>query len=134
MWGKPKQTQGLELEVFVREAIIAIFNAVQEAGSQIGNNPDSRGAVVPLWGGEAHLSEHEQEIKFDISVTVGKINQDDLKPSIKVPTIAELGGHMSDRRENTNVSRVSFSVPVALPGTVVLGTAPNPRRSAPRSI
>jgi len=132
MWRKRKEIeQGLDLEDFVRDTILSIFRAVQDAGHQIATDPDRRGAVVPLWGGIAHVSNHEQTISFDVAVTVTRSKSDDVKPSIKVPTLAELGGTMSNRNDATRVSRVSFSVPVALPGTEVRGTVPQPRAGRP---
>ena len=131
MFGKKAENvEGLELEVFVRETIVSIFKAVQDAGAQIRDDPERSGAVNPLWGGEAHLSEHEQEIRFDVTITVGKSNQGDLNPKIKVPSLAELGGKLGFRNDNTKVSRVSFAVPVAFAGTPVAGTSPNPARAS----
>ena len=61
----------------------------------------------------------QQEIRFDVAVAVGRSRSDELKPRIKVLGL-ELSGGMENRSETNNVSRVSFSVPVALPATAVL--------------
>lgn len=128
-WKTERKSAGLDLEVFVRETILSIFKAVQDAGTQIAADPSRSGAVVPLWGGLAHVSNHEQEIKFDVTITVGDTKHDELKPSIKVPTLAELSGKMTNKRERSDVSRVSFSVPVALPATAVEGATPRASES-----
>lgn len=123
-WNSKAKNKGVELEEFVRETILSVFRAIQDAGTQVTNDPSRRGAVVPLWGGTAHLSDHEQRIDFDVTVTVGSSEQDDIKPTIRVPSLAELSGQMTGRQERSNISRISFSVPVALPGTEVVGTSP----------
>ena len=114
-WKTEHPAVGLDLEDFVRETIVSVFQAVKDAGTEIANNPLRSGAVVPAWNGE-HF---EQEISFDIAVTIGMTREDGVKPKIKVLGLAELGGAMSNRAESSRVSRVSFSVPVALPATIV---------------
>ena len=117
----------MELKDFVRDTIVTVFDAVQEAGKIIRDDPTRSGAVNPLWGGVDHVSNHEQSIGFDVAVTVGKTSENELKPGIKVLGMFELGGKMSDKGETSNVSRVSFKVPVAFAGTAVEGTTPQPR-------
>lgn len=118
----------MELKDFVRQTLLDIFEAVQEAGNVVSQDGNRRGAIVPMWGGLSHASNHEQTIKFDVAVTASEGTKDQVRGGIKVWGM-ELGARASHQDQTREVSRVSFSVPVALPATVVEGT--NPRTPKP---
>lgn len=122
----------MELKQFVKETLLDVFEAVQEAGTEISNSPDRRGAVVPIWGGTEHAANHEQKIKFDVAVTAGEAARAGDRGRIKVLGLFEMGGQASTEAQSRAVSRVSFSVPVAMPGTAVTNVQPAPRPSRRR--
>jgi len=117
----------MELKDFVKQTLLDVFAAVQEAGTEIAGDQNRTGAIAPIWGGIEHVSNHEQAIKFDIAVTATETAQSNLKGQIKVLGVFDFGGNSKDKIQNREVSRVSFSVPVAFPGTTVAGTQPQPR-------
>jgi hypothetical protein len=120
------EVTGMDLKDFVKQTLLDVFEAVREAGEEVSEK--RRGAVAPLWGGIEHVSNHEQAIKFDVAVTAGDTKSAGGGGKIKVLGIFELDGKGGVQSQTREVSRVSFSIPVAFPGTVVEGSAPQPRR------
>ena len=120
----------MELKDFVKQSLLDIFDAVQEASAEVSKEP-RRGAIVPLWGGPEHLSSHEQSIKFDVAVTATSKKRGETGGGIKVFSFADLTAGGSLEAQEKAISRVTFSIPVALPGTTVEGSKPRaPRRKA----
>jgi hypothetical protein len=117
----------MELKEFVKQTLLDVFEAVQEAGAEISQNPDRRGAIVPLWGGLEHVSNHEQSIKFDVAVTAAEGTKKQGRGGIRVWGL-DFSGKAGAHEQHREVSRVCFRVPVALPSTPVLGSTPEPRK------
>lgn len=117
----------MELKEFVKQTLLDIFTAVQEAGTELRKDPNQKGAIVPMWGGEEHASNHEQAIKFNVAVTVSESASGQARGGIKVMGL-DFGARAKSQDKLQEASRVSFTVPVALPATTVTGTPPRPPR------
>lgn len=115
----------MELKAFVKQTILDVFEAVQEAGNEIANNPERKGAIVPVWGGIEHTSSHEHMLKFDVAVTASDIQRGQAGGGIKVLGIG-VNAQGEKQKKGEEVSRVTFSIPVALPGTIINASAHNP--------
>lgn len=55
------------------------------------------------------------KVEFDIAITTAESNDVDGKAGIKVASLLELGGGGATSQSSSNVSRVKFNLPLALP-------------------
>lgn len=111
----------MELKEFVSQTISQIIEGVNEAGEMAKNhgatvNPhivssaSEMGKQGMLWGGGQPI----QIIKFDVALTVTQGTG--TKGGIGIVTgVVSLGSTGESQSANTSVSRVQFSVPIALP-------------------
>lgn len=106
----------MELKEFVTEALIQFQEGVQEAIGRRGENTKAVGIINPVWtdlGGK--WDQYVQKIEFDVAVTVADKSAAGGKGSIKIFSVAEVGGGLSKSEERTTVSRIRFTVPVVPP-------------------
>jgi len=114
----------VELEDFVREAILQVARAVHGAAGEVkkmggainprpyGENKDIAGVNVIRTRGNHMIS----FLEFDVAVTA--IRKQGVKSGIGVVFAAINAGLSGDReKEDNTVSRVSFRVPIVLPHT-----------------
>lgn len=107
---------GMELQTFIAQTLLAIVNGVHEAQTAISGS-SRRGYIVPIRSHNSHAK--EQDVEFDVAVTVAAGSGLDGKSGfqLKVPVIqigAGIEGKSSESESKT--SRVRFTVPVAMPG------------------
>lgn len=117
----------MELKDFIKQTILEISTAVQEAneeaeknGINIMVNPKN---IFGNTNGERSYTlknkdesdiRYIEEISFDVAVTTEGEKNGNLKGGIKIATF-DIGGGGSLRDKNSTISRISFMIPVALP-------------------
>ncbi len=119
----------MELKEFIKQSIMDIASAVQEANIE-SNESGINMLVNPtnIYSGHANersytMEEHSEkttryieEISFDVAVTTGGEIAGKAGAGINIASIQiGGGGEVSDTHEN--VSRLKFSIPVALPAS-----------------
>lgn len=112
----------MELQEFVRSALMQVVNGVRDAQ----NSADDRGGINPyIWqhGRDAAAKQGILEsndgrwihlVEFDVAITA--VETEGKKGGIGVVAGAVgLGARRESGSENTSLSRIRFSVPVAFP-------------------
>jgi hypothetical protein len=92
----------MDLQTFVRDSLVQIINGVREAQAKEGELGDR---INPKQGGWKI-----QDVEFDVALTVEKKTGGGLKVVAGV-----FGGEGGHHREQSEVSRVKFVVPLVLP-------------------
>ena len=116
----PKTAQGMGLRTFVADALTEILSGVMDAqanetvGSFVGNT-DAAGKDAPA---EAFLFSHGRGyttiVRFDVAVTAADRETGGASGKAAIWVVSAELGRQAERRNET-VSRLQFSVPVALP-------------------
>ena len=113
----------MELKDFVAEALVQIQEGVQEAIERRGQNSEAEGAISPHrldlksfdplnpndW------DKYVQKVDFDLAVSVSDKKGAEGKGSIKIFSIADVGGSKSKSSETSTVCRVKFTIPIIPP-------------------
>lgn len=119
----------MELKDFIKQSIIEISEAVQEANSHLGDNginaivnpefiyesgKDRRAFTTPPDEESPNENRFIENIDFDVAVTTeGEINGE-ARGGIKIASF-EIGGKGSIVDKQQSVSRIKFTIPVCLP-------------------
>ncbi|MBK0327682.1 hypothetical protein I5535_10255 [Rhodobacteraceae bacterium F11138] len=112
----------MDIKDFVKETIGSIIDASKDLQDKyeddgvVINPPIAKGKDGGDFfeeGNITHTARRVRDVEFDIAVTASKSTQGGGKASLKIMS-AEAGLDGSHQRRNEEVSRVRFSVPVAL--------------------
>jgi hypothetical protein len=120
------ESDGLKLKDFVKETLLSIFDAVQEAGDEVRNDTGRKGVIAPIWGEVKNAQGNGQIIEFDVAVTVSAGKENAGNAGIRVISAIEFGKSSNRKSENSSISRVRFNVPVIMPSTVIQDEQPVP--------
>lgn len=102
----------MDLEKFISETLSEIQKGVQGA---IEGTKDTKGAINPHFGDPNTFGRHlVQRVQFDIAVTASNENKLSAGGGIKVVGV-KLGAEGKDVVQNSNVSRIQFSIPIIPP-------------------
>lgn len=99
----------MELREFIKTSLVDIMRGVQDAQSEINNDPNAKGAVNPAFG---ELKDTMTRVAFDVAVTVSSEKKADGKAGIDIYAM-KLGGGGSKQEHDSTVSRLAFEVPIA---------------------
>ncbi|MCF8468015.1 MAG: hypothetical protein K9G33_11475 [Sneathiella sp.] len=110
----------MDLKEFIIETISAIADATNELQTSyesegvIVNPPTSHdGASVFEIDSQVYTFRHVKDVNFDVALTVGSSIDAEGKAGLKVFS-AEIGGSTGASKAKEQVSRVQFSIPIAL--------------------
>ena len=113
----------MELKEFIKGTITSIVEATSELQDEFESqsvliNPPSAqsGGNVFQVGSENYTLRRVKEVDFDVAVTTSDESSKGAKAGIKVFS-AEIGGSGKKSKGTENVSRVRFSIPLALKPT-----------------
>lgn len=115
----------MELDEFINNTLTDIVSGIQKANQKL----ESSGSYVcsshlsqNLGEGARRISKDKNgnlhvisEINFDVAVTASNSSKDEAGGGIKVFSVVKLGGSISNDTANNEVSRIQFSIPLALP-------------------
>jgi len=105
----------MELKAFIKATLNDVMDAVQETIEER-KKASKHGYVNP----KVHAKEMEVDtIKFDIAVSTGTKTQGGLDAALEVFSV-KLGGKGGGELENSNVSRIEFTLGVSWPHTQIL--------------
>lgn len=121
----------MELREFVKESLTEILGGIREAQDAIASLQGRHGVINPTWNDMADLADHVQVVKFDVAVAASDQSTKGGKGGIKVMSF-ELGAKVENQEQNRTVSRVSFSVPIVPPTTIIEGVKKPERQPAKR--
>ncbi len=112
----------MELKDFVAEALVQIQEGVQEAIERRSQNSGVAGAISPHFldpkgfvDPKADWDKYVQKVDFDLAVNVSDKKGAEGKGSIKIFSIADVGGSKSKSSETSTVCRVKFTIPIIPP-------------------
>jgi hypothetical protein len=114
----------MELKDFVAEALVQIQEGVQEAIERRGQNSEAEGFISPHRvdfksydpaSPQAEWDKYIQKVDFDLAVSVSDKKGAEGKGSIKIFSIADVGGSKSKSSETSSVCRVKFTIPIIPP-------------------
>ena len=108
----------MELRDFIAKTISEIQNEVQLA---IDETADVKGAVNPVWGEGNVNRDNVQDVHFDIAVTAIDRESGEGGAGIRVMGVG-VDGKLSTSTENSQVSRIQFSIPIIPTGQVIVGS------------
>jgi hypothetical protein len=103
----------MKLDQFVSDTLIEIMTGVADAQHRWATG-GKKGTINPVWGGYEKGQQAVREVTFDVAVTVSESTNGKVDGGIKVVGVGVEAG-LNKKAENSNVSRISFSVPVAPP-------------------
>lgn len=103
----------MDLKAFVSETIVQIISGVEDAIRKAAEVSDT-GKVNPEYEGSPHGK--TQDVEFDVAVTVTERSGREGGAGLKV-AVFQAGAKGERATENVAVSRVRFTVPVAVPYT-----------------
>lgn len=108
----------MDLKEFVKEALTQLAMGVQEAQSGL---PHGAGTINPCvrpagpLGGELVVGgTHVQDVQFDVAVTASERSDIQGDAGVRI-AVVNFGGKGGTSTENSSVSRLKFTVPIALP-------------------
>nr|WP_246391145.1 trypco2 family protein [Limimaricola variabilis] len=115
------------MKEFVTETVSAIADATAElqeryAGKGVLVNPptNSTGEQLFVVGREDYHFRYVEKVEFDVALTVGSTKQGEGKAGIRIASV-EIGGGGSKSVTSEAVSRVRFTIPLALSPTAEEG-------------
>jgi hypothetical protein len=109
-----KSADAMNLERFVSESLLAIMKGVSSAADEAGKAEGKIGGVNPTVAARGiDLIKLVRDVSFDIAVTVSTESSGGGGADIKVLS-ASIGGKGTVTKEDSRVSRISFSVPVLM--------------------
>lgn len=116
-----KMSDGLDLKVFIREALMDIVEGIKEAQSideQTGKYIASRLTYNMKSPDDALIIKGNRDIgtivEFDVAVTADARSSSDGRGSIKVFPL-EFGGKHERQAQNITATRMKFAVPILIP-------------------
>jgi hypothetical protein len=121
----------IQLEDFVREALSQIVKGVHDAQkSSLPNNAEVNPVFYyffpPHAGNLLGINEKRSPIfnvQFEVSVTAGISTKTDGKAGINIQVLS-LGTQGATEKQNSAVSKITFQVPVTLPGKLYQDVMP----------
>lgn len=115
----------MELEEFIHSSLIQIMSGIKAAREDWQKKDDKisgDGIICPAWDNSSDHRNRVQEVKFDVAVTAASKTEGGggagIKGSIKVVEL-DLSGKVSHSAENSTISRISFSVSILPPTTLI---------------
>lgn len=111
----------MELEEFIRSSLIQIMGGMTAAREDWQKKKDKisgDGIICPAWGTSDDHKNQVQEVKFDVAVTAATKTEGSGSGGIKVVAL-DLSGKIGHSSENSTVSRISFSVSILPPTTLI---------------
>jgi hypothetical protein len=110
----------MELKEFVAEALVQIQEGVQEAIERRSQNSEAQGFISPHRLDLKSLDPNDwdkyvQKVDFDLAVNVSDKKGAEGKGTIKIFSIADVGGSKSKSSETSTVCRVKFTIPIIPP-------------------
>jgi len=108
----------MELEEFVQNSLVPIMRGIMSAQKDWDSKNSGYGVISPAWDGPDDFRNRTQEVKFDVAVTAATKTEGGGSGGIKVVAF-DVSGKISHSAENAVVSRISFTVPILPPTTVI---------------
>lgn len=112
----------MELEEFVCNSLLQVMrgmqNAREEWGQEKSNQISGDGIICPVWENSKNQKNLVQEVKFDVAVTASTKTEGGGSGGIKVVAL-DLSGKVLHSAENSTISRISFSIPILPPTTLI---------------
>lgn len=107
----------MNLKEFVSEALQEIHNGVADAIRQH-TASGGLGGINVVYKKDGKPQFTQSEVKFEVAVTVNDGTSGTGKAGIQIFNVANIGGDLSHKHENTSVNKISFSVPLTLPAQI----------------
>lgn len=105
----------MDLRDFIKTSIVDILGGIEDAAKEFGEGKTNLGGVNPRSQDNAFEPE---KIAFDIAVSAGSERKNGGKAGLKIYVVeAGVDGH--DTQSESTVSRLQFTVPVALPAQII---------------
>lgn len=108
----------MELEEFVKSSLVQIMKGIMSAQKEWATTSSGYGVISPAWDGPDDFRNRTQEVKFDVAVTGASKTEGGGAGGIKVVAL-DISGKIDRSAEKSIVSRISFSVPILPPTTVI---------------
>ncbi len=111
----------MDLKEFTKQALIQIAEAVNESNASISNigafvvSSNANNISNRMWANDKSGLPHASiDVEFDIAVTA--TNEEGSKAGmLAVASILNLGASSEDKTAHQEISRIKFSIPLALP-------------------
>lgn len=117
-----KNTYSMDLKEFVKETIVQVVNGIADANAALSSDTafvassniqtDNNFKYTTDKEGVKH---YVTELDFDVAITAQKAKTGEGGVHMKVASVFELGGKGSSENINASISRIKFSLPLALP-------------------
>ncbi|WP_103258748.1 trypco2 family protein [Tabrizicola aquatica] len=111
----------MDLKDFIKETVKAITEAAHELKSELADvgaivNPPTNGSRADTYksAGAGDILRRVQNIEFDVALTTTSSVAAGGKAGLKI-FVVEASGDAAHTKANEEVSRIKFSIPIALP-------------------
>lgn len=105
----------MNLDVFINQVLVSIANGVSETQELL---KETNAIVNPSIVKDGYIDNRGNrkvtDISFDVAVTVKEEGDNEKGAKVNVAMLS-LGGGINTKTTNEVVSRISFSIPIALP-------------------
>jgi|WetSurMetagenome_2_1015567.scaffolds.fasta_scaffold429841_2 hypothetical protein len=108
----------MELEQFIHNSMVQVMKGIMSAQKEWASKGAGYGVISPAWDGPDDFRNRTQEVNFDVAVTAATKTEGGGEGGIKVVAL-NLSGKIDHSAEKSTVSRISFSVPILPPTTVI---------------
>ncbi len=112
----------VELKDFVHNSLLQIMGGMKTARDDWQKQEERKmsgdGIICPAWNSSDDQPNHVQEVKFDVAVTAATKTEGGGSGGIKVVAL-DLTGKINHSNENSTISRISFSVSILPPTTLI---------------
>ena len=110
----------MDLKTFVSETLTQIMEGVRDARERHQRDGDLEGVISPQYDTTDDVGREGAipliAVNFDVAVTVSEGGERKAGIAV-VGGIMGLGGNVQSTKQNESISRITFKVPVVLPGS-----------------
>jgi hypothetical protein len=104
----------MELRDFIKTSLLDILGGIQDAATVV-NSDGGLGAINPVRPDQIFRTE---KVEFDIAVTAASESGGNVSGGINVYG-AKIGSSIFGKLQDSKVSRLKFTIPVAMPAQVI---------------
>lgn len=102
----------MELKEFIKDALINIIQAVDEAQDEIKGQPHAINPQTTI--GQGKESKYVQNVEFDVAIQVAKEERSGGQAKLMIPIVdVGLEGGKESKDISSTASRIKFTIPVA---------------------
>lgn len=112
----------MDIKDFIKESLLQIVDGISETNEAL----KEKGAYIPtrmvvgegVWGTldmETNTTRHFMRVDFDLAVTVTQGDKIKAGGGLSIASLAKAGATSENCSQNEEISRIKYTIPIALP-------------------